>query len=163
MNDINWWLDVFKILIPIVTVLLAGFFALHRMKQNVKLEARLKWKEEFRNRIVDFMHTESLLNNKAIFYDLEKEHDGNHEKTDEYLEITYKLHSIYYSIDMMLDFNDLRAEALNESYKSILDDINRQVESKPRPTNEEDEDYLGNFYEWAKQIYNDDKYIDSVL
>ncbi len=155
------WTKTFEILIPIVAVLLAGLIALYQMRQNVKLGAKLKWKEEFRNRVIEFTNVAMLLYNKAIWVDKEPIDDKGYNTANEYIEILYKLHTIYYSISIMLDRKDLRTEVLYENYRLIVDKSHNEATDLEQKV--ENEDFVEDFYDIAKEIYDDSKYINSLV
>lgn len=50
------WVDVIKILIPILVVIIAGSFALYRMRLTAKLEALSKWRDSYREHISGFQN-----------------------------------------------------------------------------------------------------------
>ncbi len=160
MNDITW-LDVFKMLIPITVVIIAGFLALLRMRENVRLDAKLKWKEEFRDKIVEFTNIAMNLEDKALWLDVNDE-VNNVKEAHTYININQKLHTIYFAIEMMLDIGDIRTEALRANYRFIVD----QAYEEASGTNKDEggkENIIDEFYETAKEIYDDNKYINYLV
>ncbi len=158
MNDITW-LDVFKMLVPITVVIIAGFLALLRMRENVRLDAKLKWKEEFRNRIIEFTNTAMNLEDKAFWLDVNNE-ENNVKESKIYIDVSHKLHTIYFAIEMMLDLEDFRTEVLRANYRLIIDQAYEEVSKIGK---EEKENNIDEFYETAKEIYDDSKYINYLV
>lgn len=52
-KDVLDWVKIIETIIPIVTVLAAGLIALYQMRLNIKLQAKVKLKEEFRSVVKD--------------------------------------------------------------------------------------------------------------
>lgn len=80
MDNINFWIEISKILIPVLAVVIAGIFALYNLRHNIELQARYKWKEDFRIQMAEY--TESYI--KLTYLTLEwKELFANKKPTDE--------------------------------------------------------------------------------
>ena len=99
-----------------------------------------------------------MLDNKAFWFDVE---EGDLEMTNEYMSVSDKLHNHYYSIEMMLNLNDLRTEMLHENYMLLTDKAYFKAKSfkKKKKVNH----FIDDFYQIAKKIYDDNKYIDTLI
>lgn len=161
MDNITW-LDILKMLVPITVVIIAGWLALLRMRENVRLDAKLKWKEEFRNRIVEFVKISMQLGDKIIWME-ESDDISEKDGAKEYININQNLHTIYYAIEMMLDLDDIRTEVLRAIYRVIIESAYNEVISPVEIDNEEINNSIEEFYEIAKEIYDDDRYISSLV
>ncbi|WP_298896891.1 hypothetical protein [uncultured Psychroserpens sp.] len=151
--EVKHWIEISKIAFALIGIFLTARFALRRMKENIRLTANLKWKEDFRLRLVEFLNTSLLLSNKAISVGFESEGNPDSE-FDEFIEMIHKLHTNYYALEMMLDLKDERTNDLTKIYRSMIDNFMDVSEGKEVEENEE-EALDSEFYIVAKEIYDE--------
>ena len=149
------WLDVIKISIPVLAVILAGVFALFNLRHSIRLQARNKWKEDFRLHVSDYLETymNTLFNTTKMKAEMI---GGCNFDTATKLSLSMsQLTGRITKIEMMLDknskdYNDLDslAQYNNDKLRKILEGDEKAIEI---------ENTLKDFYDVAKKIYDNKK------
>lgn len=146
MKELDWN-KVFELLIPIVLVFLAGIIALYQMRQNVKLQANLKWKEEFRQKVSIYIN--ALL--KLITFSLKnKEMNGENDLFQEYEKLSREVLIQWGDIYMMLETESgysNRFTKLHSAYIKYVRDIHEGKETSQDLN-------IGEIHVLAKKIYD---------
>ncbi|NVK53076.1 MAG: hypothetical protein HWD85_09090 [Flavobacteriaceae bacterium] len=159
MSDVDW-IKIFEFIMPVILLLIGGFLAVDKMKRNIKLEAKLKWKEEFRRKVVDFVRESMELHNKSIFLKVNSEEKSSPEVASRFVDISQKFDSAFYAIDLMLKKENDNTHFLAVKYREIKDEVFEEFENESGSTQS---DTINEFYELAKEIYNDEAYINRNL
>ncbi|MDT0685585.1 hypothetical protein [Autumnicola psychrophila] len=112
MEEVTW-LDVIKIMIPVLAVILAGIFALFNLRHSIQLQAKNKWKEDFRNHMAEYIESYIKLTYLTIEW---KELFANKKSTDEIRSkiqaVTSELISRFSKVELMLDEDENSKELL---------------------------------------------------
>lgn len=113
--------NVWNILIPLIVVLMGGLLALIQIKANVISVARIKWNEELRKNLSEFISFLSVLQ-----FEVEEVIELNRRDPasakSKVLELTNKykrLTEVEYQIKMLLNNTDLKHQSLLNAIDSI--------------------------------------------
>lgn len=113
MNNIEYWIELSKVLIPVLAVLLAGVFALFNLRHSIKLQAKNKWKEDFRLHMAEYL--ESYIQLTYLFIEWRAQF-SNSEPTNE---TRYKVQAVisevisrFKKIELMLGEDEYSQELL---------------------------------------------------
>ncbi len=122
LNHFPWYklisLNVLKAAFAVFLALLGGLVALFQVKANVISEARIKWVEEFKKNIADYISTtNSMIFNFREFEDL-KNGDHRRDYHTKYMDLSHKTQSLYAQIEMNLNRNE-------QLYEDIYQILNR--------------------------------------
>lgn len=152
------WGKVIEWLVPIVTASLAGLLAIYKMRQNIRFNAKLKWKEEFRSKLNTFINICNKISTKAILAEKNSENEIFKKDAVDFIDKIEEFDAAFYSLDLLMYEYDSRVKELTELRDEIrleaFDVINGIME-----TQNFTQDLILNFYYKAKDLYNDDKYI----
>ena len=159
MSNIDW-IKVLEFIMPVVLLLVGGFLAVDKMKRNIKLEAKLKWKEEFRNKVINFINESLDLHNKSIFLKVSSEEKHDPKVASCFVDISQKFDSAFYAIDLMLKTENDSTHFLAVKYRKIKDEAFEEFENESGSTQS---DTIDEFYQLAKEIYNNEDYINKNL
>ncbi len=158
MNNIDW-IKVLEFMMPVILLFIGGFLTVNKIKINIKLEARLKWKEEFRNKVIDFINVSSELHNKSVFLKINSKDEHNNLASN-FVDISKKLDIAFYAIDLMLKDENENTHFLTVKYREIKEQAYEEFNEDSGSTNS---NMIDEFYELAKEIYNDDKYLKRII
>ncbi len=151
-----------EFIMPVILLLLGSLLTVHRMKKNIKLGAKLKWKEEFRNKTIDFIRESMELHNKSVFLNLTPS-DNDLEKnkvTGNFVDISQKFDAAFYAIDLMIKDENDDTRFLIIKYREIKDEAFNEFENESGST---DSSTINEFYQLAKSIYNNEDYLNKII
>ena len=161
MSSIDW-IKVLEFIMPVALLLLGSLLTVHRMKKNIKLGAKLKWKEEFRNKIIIFIRESMELHNKSVFYNLTpSDNDLDENKiTGDFVDISQKFDAAFYDIDLMIKDENDDIRFLKAKYREIKDEAFNEFENESGST---ESNTINEFYQSAKSIYNNEDYLNKII
>lgn len=110
--------EILKVGFATFLALLAGLIALYQVKANVISSARIKWIEEFKTNVSEFI----AFSNECLFaYDLhaKKGEDNETEYFNKYYEATVKAHIFENKIRINLNLNEVLHNAIDEDLDRI--------------------------------------------
>ncbi|MGQ3677032.1 hypothetical protein [Tenacibaculum discolor] len=146
------WNKVIEWIIPVITAVIGGLIAIFQMRQNIKLTARLKWKEEFRVRLNDFINSAKKLHHSSIIARLR---ENELSETKFFLDKVSDFDAAFYALDLLLFENDERVKDLIMYRDKIRENSTKE--------STDDKDYLLYFYYLAKDLYNDKSFVSNSL
>ncbi|MEG9326553.1 hypothetical protein V6B16_01270 [Salinimicrobium catena] len=143
--------------IAIIVAIIAGFIAHINLKHSIKLQAKNKWKEDFRLHVSDYL--ESVMN--FYFYSMEVKRNIQREEINKNFQEKQSLMASevlgrFNRITLMIDYKDSDSLKLNEIFQAQHSKINDILSETPPP----DFDFpksIGNFFHYSKRIYDNKK------
>lgn len=149
------WNKLIEYFEPVITVIIAGIIAIYQMRQNIKLNAKLKWKQEFRDKLNGFLNCSKNLYHSSIVAKFDKDEIS---ETKNLLNKIAEFDASFFSLDIMLYENDDRVKKLVDYRDKI-----RQKALLESKSDDDGKDYLRYFYYQAKDLYNDNVYVSKII
>lgn len=143
--------------IPILTAVIAGFIAIYQMRINIRLNAKLKWKDEFRQRLNKFIIDAKDISHSIMILRID---DKNMDVAKKVFDKIREFDASFFALDLLLNEKDKRVDELISYRDKIREEALSFEKSK---TVKKNEDYVRYFYYKAKDLYNDDKFISKSI
>lgn len=141
LNHFNWYLifspTVMKLAFTTFLALLAGLIALYQVKANVISSARIKWIEDFKNNVAEYIAS----TNEALFA-FELHHRSEDKNETQFYDKCYSAMNKAHIIENKIRLNLNMTEKLHISIDSDLDKIKKLIENKGGKLTKQDEDQI---------------------
>ncbi|WP_156879183.1 hypothetical protein [Salinimicrobium xinjiangense] len=148
--------EIITLISPLLLVFIAGGIALYNQRQSIKLQARNKWKEDFRLHVSDYLeaYMTALFNTTSLKASPFGGAAKDHSIANTSLSLS-QLTSTITKIQMMLDKDSQAFKEIDELARSNNEKLTKIVKGDIEASNIEDT--LKKFFEAAKKIYDNKK------